>query len=197
MSKPVQFFAPPQHASPREHEDAKALLSRDSIGRSGGVERINSIDPKTFVHDRKTAIHHAKQSGELTAAKLCHVARSSRDLAVFASELAAQGIALRILDFHGKEFSSKQLAQMEMTDLFSGMAEFESDLAKSRALTAAHTSRNSDGAGRPPIDPTIKAKITADYNAGTYSAAQIASRHGVARSTVFKIVKETVPNPKP
>jgi DNA invertase Pin-like site-specific DNA recombinase len=171
-------------------------LSLDNKGRSGGVERISSVDPKSFVYDRKMATHRAKQSGELTVAKLSHVARSTRDLAVFASELATEGVTLRILDFHGKEFSSKQFAKMGIADFFSGMAEFESDLARARALTAAHNARDSENAGRPPVDPTIKARIAADYNAGTSSAAEIASRHGVARSTVFKIVKEAVANQK-
>ena len=49
--------------------------------------------------------------------------------------------------------------------------------------------------GRPPVEDAIKAKVLSDYQSGTFSARQIAERHGLGRSTVFKIVKEAPSNP--
>lgn len=148
-----------------------------------------TANPKDVWQDRKRAIAYCNDGDTFVVAKLEYLARSLRDLAQVVEELTKRGAQLRVLSFFGGQFDSHDLQSVGLSNLIWGMAEFDSDKARSRNAIAVEEAKKSGDSGRPPIEKRIKKKVSEDYHNG-FTGEQIAQRNGIGRSTVFKILKE-------
>jgi Resolvase, N terminal domain len=154
--------------------------------------RINCKDRKALLLDRKGAIEaSALWKVPLVSPMLQYLARSAADLYGLYDELNQRGVPLRVLRFGRKSLDSRNLGNLALTDFVLAYAELESDLARERTFSASLAAKNSDKSGKPPIADEIKEAVQKEHASCRYTADQIAERHGIGRSTVFKIVKES------
>jgi Resolvase, N terminal domain len=149
-------------------------------------------DRKELLLDRKKAVEaSAHWKVPLISPMLQYLARSSADFHGLYEELNQRGVPLRVLRFGRKSLDSRNMGNLVLSDFTLAYAEFESDLARERTFNASLAAKNSDKTGKPPIADEIREAIQKEHASGRYSADQIAERHGIGRSTVFKIVKES------
>lgn len=169
-----------QIAAIKEHAEKKGKQCRIFKEKeSGGKENRKEL---------REALDFLNAGDEFVVYKIDRLARSTKQLAT-------------LIDYiHSKdaEFVSLSDAGMDTTTaggklLFSVMgavAEFERDMIRERTKTGLSAARaKGNVGGRPNIDNVTKRQVVALKNSGE-RAIDIAKEYGIARSTIYKILKE-------
>jgi hypothetical protein len=187
----VLFFVEQTSDGPSRRNAIESLIASDRAN----YQRpwlISCHDRKAIPLDRKKAVEAAAHwKVPLISPMLQYLARSSADLHGLFEELDQRGVPLRVLRFGRKSLDSRNLDNLSLIDFTLAYAEFESDLARERTFNASLAAKNADKSGKSPIKDEIREAVQKEHASGLYSADQIAERHSIGRSTVFKIVKES------
>jgi DNA invertase Pin-like site-specific DNA recombinase len=191
MESDIQFIAYPLGTAEQTRQRVESLIAADAKANGITQKPIRCFEQQSFQHDQERAVKSASSNFAVVVPSLPHFAKSLKDLANRFEEMQKRNVALRVLEFLGEPFDSRNVSSSDMVRIFWAMAEFESDLARVRTHKAVQEAKNQGLSGRPSIAQNIKSIVLTDYNSGSFSVPQIAERHGIGRSTVFKIVKES------
>jgi hypothetical protein len=162
-------------------------------GLKGYLDPYNIIfsDLRHFIHKRKEAVEACKLwRVPLITPMLQYAARSSRDLYSLYDELSREKLRFIVLRFGRKSLDSVDMSNLTLSDIIEAFAEFESDLARERTFKATNASKDAVNTGKPPVKDEIKDAVVQAHASGLYSAKQLAKRHDLGLSTIYRIVKE-------
>ncbi len=155
-----------------------------------GVEPDRIYTDKGFTgrnRDRpglREALAACRQGDTLIVAKLDRLGRSAVDLRSIADELEAKGTRLSI---GGSIHDPKDPTGKLFFGMLSLMAEFESDLIRSRTREGMAEAKK---AGRlkgkqPKLSVLQRKRLLADYDSGDYSTKQLCEISGLSRSAMY------------
>lgn len=119
--------------------------------------------------------------------KLDRLARSTKELYVLTEELKNKGVDfVSIVD----SFDTSTPTGRAMFGMLAVFAEFERDIIQQRTKAGLEAAKKRGRVGgRPPVNNRTKRQIIMLYKDGE-SAIDIAKEYNIARSTVYKILKE-------
>lgn len=131
----------------------------------------------------------ACQSGDtLVVTKLHRLAHSIADVREIVQRLAGQGVRLSV---DGKTHDADDPASRAMFKTLAALADFESDLIRTRTREGLRTAK-AEGRlrGKPPkLDPTQQAHLVDLHQSEDHSPEELAEIFGVARSTVYRVLE--------
>lgn len=136
----------------------------------------------------REALAACRAGDQLIVAKLDRLGRSAVDLRAIADELEEKKVLLNIGgSIHDPTSPTGKL----FFGMLSLMAEFESDLIRSRTREGMAEAKK---AGRlkgkqPKLTPLQRKKLLADYETGHYSGAQLMEISGLSRSAMYATLR--------
>lgn len=148
-------------------------------------EQISSVLARDAL---SAALDFVREGDALVITKLDRLARSTTDLLTIIAKLEAKGVGLRVLDFGGSEIDTKSPTGKMIVTMFGAVAEFERALMLERQR-AGITRAKAEGKyrGRAPTALAKAAQASALRKAGV-APAEIASRLGISRASVYRII---------
>lgn len=154
------------------------------------VEKIFSEQNSSVVarDALSAALDFVREGDALVVTKLDRLARSTSDLLAIIAKLEAKGVGLRVLDFGGSEIDTKSPTGKMLVTMFGAVAEFERALMLERQRAGiARAKAEGKYRGRAPTALAKAAQATELRQAGV-APAEIASRLGISRASVYRIV---------
>jgi len=170
-------------ADPRDADTQRAALATyrldgffADIGRSGTGWTSTELG---------AAFEAAQPGGQLVITKLSRLARTLTELADVLTKLADAGVLLQL----GPSLFDLRKPDHLLTSVIAAAADFEADIATQRATQGWRTARS---AGRLPgrkrtLTAELQSQVVEQYRSGE-SAALLAERFDVGRSTIYRIV---------
>ncbi|MER2107660.1 MAG: recombinase family protein [Solibacillus sp.] len=151
------------------------------------VEKVSTR--KTERTELQNALKAATKGDRFVVYKLDRLARSTKELYHLTDEMAKRDIDFVSINDHFDTTSPTGRAMFGMLAVF---AEFERDIIQQRTKAGLEAARKRGRlGGRPSIDNDTKRRIVKLFESGE-SATDIAKEYGIGRSTVYKILKNTV-----
>lgn len=136
------------------------------------------------------ALAWVREGDTLVVTQLDRLARSTADLLAIISQLEAKGVGLRVLNFGGSPIDTKSPTGKLLVTMLGAVAEFERALMLERQkIGIAKAKSEGRYRGRSPTARAKSNQIQELADAGV-GASAIASRLGVSRSSVYKILSE-------
>jgi DNA invertase Pin-like site-specific DNA recombinase len=139
------------------------------------------------------ALDYLRSGDTLVITKLDRLGRSVRNLIDLADLFQSRGIGLRVLH---QGIDTTTPAGKMFFHVLAAMAEFEAALISERTrdgLTAARA-RGRKGGRRPKLTPGKLATARKLYDEKAHTVAEIAEIVGVARSTLYRALEQSVPS---
>jgi DNA invertase Pin-like site-specific DNA recombinase len=140
--------------------------------------------------DRKelaNAIKAAQEGNTFVVYKLDRLARSTKQLYEVTGQLEKKGVQFVSLNDKIDTTTAVGKAMFGMLAVF---AEFERSIIQERTKAGLESARKrGNTGGRPPLKEGQKQQIKKLFESGE-RAADIAKEYGIARSTVYKVMKE-------
>lgn len=136
------------------------------------------------------ALDYVRDGDVLVVCKIDRLARSTADLLRIIATLEAKSVGLRILDFGGSEVDTKSPTGRMLLTMFAAVAEWELATMRSRQQVGiAKAKAEGRYQGRIPTARRKASQIRELRSAGA-RPCEIASRLGVSRSSVYRILAE-------
>lgn len=153
------------------------------------TERVSSMAQREQL---ATALDFVREGDALCVTRLDRLARSTADLLAIIATLEAKGVGLRILDFGGQAVDTQSPSGKLVVTMFGAFAQFERELLLQRQREGIQKAR-ADGKykGRAPT-ARRKASQVHELRGSGLAAREIAAKLGVSRSSVYRILSETV-----
>lgn len=174
--------------------DQSAASQIDAL-RDAGVERIWT-DVASAVRTHRPALAElaatAAPGDTVVVCRLDRLGRSLPELLALVEDLTGRGVGLRSL---GEQIDTTSAAGRLVLQVFGALAEFERALMHERTLAglAAARARGRAG-GRPPALSVAQRRHAADLAAAGTPVRQIAELLGAGRSTVYRALRDRLPN---
>ncbi|MBR7653313.1 recombinase family protein [Brucella oryzae] len=148
-------------------------------------EELSSVATKRPELER--ALDYVREDDTLIVTKLDRLARSVADLVAITKTLRTKGVALRILSMN---LDTATPTGKLMLNLLGSIAEFERELMLERQREGiAKAKAEGKYKGRAPT-ARAKAEDVLRLKAGGMTADAIATKLGIGRASVFRILKE-------
>ena len=148
------------------------------------VEKISSRKVERI--ELNNAIKAAAKGDIFVVYKLDRLARSTKELYQITDNLSKKEISFVSIYDHFDTTTATGKA------MFAVFAEFERDIIQQRTQAGLEAARKRGKVGgRPSIDIATKRRIKKLFDNGE-SASDLAKEYGVGRSTVYKILKDTI-----
>ena len=148
-------------------------------------EELSSVATKRPELER--ALDYVREGDTLIVTKLDRLARSVADLVAITETLRTKGVALRILSMN---LDTTTPTGKLMLNLLGSIAEFERELMLERQREGiAKAKAEGKYKGRAPT-ARAKAEDVLRLKAGGMTADAIATKLGIGRASVFRILKE-------
>ncbi|PQA71812.1 recombinase family protein [Brucella oryzae] len=148
-------------------------------------EELSSVATKRPELER--ALDYVREGDTLIVTKLDRLARSVADLVAITKTLCTKGVALRILSMN---LDTATPTGKLMLNLLGSIAEFERELMLERQREGiAKAKAEGKYKGRAPT-ARAKAEDVLRLKAGGMTADAIATKLGIGRASVFRILKE-------
>lgn len=148
-------------------------------------EELSSVATKRPELER--ALDYVREGDTLIVTKLDRLARSVADLVAITETLRTKGVALRILSMN---LDTATPTGKLMLNLLGSIAEFERELMLERQREGiAKAKAEGKYKGRAPT-ARAKAEDVLRLKAGGMTADAIATKLGIGRASVFRILKE-------
>jgi len=148
-------------------------------------EELSSVATKRPALER--ALDYVREGDTLVVTKLDRLARSVADLVAITETLRTKGVALRILSMN---LDTATPTGKLMLNLLGAIAEFERELMLERQREGiAKAKTEGKYKGRAPT-ARAKAEDVLRLKAGGMTADAIATKLGIGRASVFRILKE-------
>ncbi|MCR5944168.1 recombinase family protein [Brucella intermedia] len=148
-------------------------------------EELSSVATKRPELER--ALDYVREGDTLIVTKLDRLARSVADLVAITETLRTRGVALRILSMN---LDTATPTGKLMLNLLGSIAEFERELMLERQREGiAKAKAEGKYKGRAPT-ARAKAEDVLRLKAGGMTADAIATKLGIGRASVFRILKE-------
>lgn len=169
--------------------DQDLTIQQDALSASGceiiREEKISGTS-RQGRDELKTLLEFLRKGDTLVVTRLDRLARSMDDLSSIARELEAKGVALKATEQPVDTSSAAGKAFFQMLGVF---AEFETNLRRERQLEGISKAK---AAGvykgrRPSIDAD---KVRRLRNEERLGATEIARRLGIARTSVYRALRE-------
>lgn len=137
----------------------------------------------------QTLLDFLRPGDALVVTRIDRLARSMKDLQDIVHELKARGVALRATEQPVDTGTAAGKAFLDMLGVF---AEFETNLRRERQLEgiAAARARGTYTGRKPTIDAAEVRRLRDEERLGP---AAIARRLGLARSSVYRVLKKLAP----
>ncbi len=149
-------------------------------------EELSSVATKRPELER--ALDYVREADTLIVTKLDRLARSVADLVAITETLRTKGVALRILSMN---LDTATPTGKLMLNLLGSIAEFERELMLERQREGiAKAKAEGKYKGRAPT-ARAKAEDVLRLKAGGMTADAIATKLGIGRASVFRILKST------
>ena len=138
----------------------------------------------------EAALQFVREGDALVVCKIDRLARSTTDLLGIVAKLETKGVALRILDFGGSEVDTKSPTGRMLLTMFAAVAEWELATMRSRQrIGIAKAKQDGRYKGRAPT-ARRKASQVAELRQSGLGATEIASRLGISRASVYRVLAE-------
>jgi DNA invertase Pin-like site-specific DNA recombinase len=138
----------------------------------------------------EAALQFVREGDALVVCKIDRLARSTTDLLGIVAKLEVKGVALRILDFGGSEVDTKSPTGRMLLTMFAAVAEWELATMRSRQrIGIAKAKADGKYRGRAPTARRLALQVRELRSSGL-GACMIASRLGMSRSSVYRILSE-------
>ena len=175
QSLDVQEQAIRKYAADLGEHDIEIYKEKESGGKADRTEL-------------RAALRHARAGDKFIVYKLDRLARSTKQLYELTDELTTKGVEFVSIRDSIDTTTSSGRAMFGMLAVF---AEFERDIIRERTRAGLESARRQGRiGGRPNIKQSVKRQIKALYDSGE-RAVDIAKEYNIARSTVYKILKES------
>lgn len=163
----------------KQHGVIKTFHDKAVSGSSAALERPQF----------KAMLDYLREGDVVVVVRLDRLGRSLKDLIATVNFLQERGIGFRSLT---ENIDTTTSAGTLVFHLFGALAEFERNLIRDRTIAGlnAARARGRFGGRRDALTPAKKKAVIALYNAETLTVQQIAEQYGVARTTVYKAIKE-------
>ncbi len=174
-------------------DDQHLDLQRDALTKAGcGVIYEEKASGKSADRPELVqALRALRQGDTLVVWRLDRLGRSLHDLVHIVTDLERKGVGFESLT----ERIDTTSATGKLTfHLFAALAEFERNLIRERthAGLVAARARGRKGGRRPKLDAQARREIDALLQGGV-AVTDAAKRYGVARSTMYNILKSAPP----
>jgi DNA invertase Pin-like site-specific DNA recombinase len=157
-----------------------------------GCERLFS-EQASSVRERpqlREALSFVREGDSLVVTKLDRLARSVRDLWTIVEALAAKKVALRVLNMN---LDTSSATGKLMLSVLGAVAEFEREMLLERQREGIARAKSlGKYKGRKPTARAKADEVRALIAEGM-SAAAVATRLGISRASVFRIIRSGVP----
>lgn len=165
-------------------------LSIEKYAADKNLELVMYVEKISSRNDERTELRHAMKAaadGDLFVVfKLDRLARSTKELYQLTDELKNKKVDFVSIN---DAFDTSTPTGKAMFGMLAVFAEFERDIIQQRTKAGLDAARKRGRiGGRPAIDEKTKRHIITLFNAGE-SAIDIAKEFGIARSTVYKVLK--------
>lgn len=175
QSLEVQEEAIRKYAADLGEHEIEIYKEKESGGKSDRTE-LNA------------ALRHARAGDKFIVYKLDRLARSTKQLYELTDELTNKGVEFISTQDKIDTMTSTGRAMFGMLAVF---AEFERDIIRERTRAGLESAKRQGRiGGRPNIKPAVKRQIRALYDSGE-RVIDIAKEYDIARSTVYKVLKES------
>lgn len=135
------------------------------------------------------ALDFARDGDTLCVCRLDRLARSTADLLDIVARLEAKGVGLRILDFGGCAVDTKSPTGRMLLTMLAAIAEFERSVMLERQKAGiAKAKAEGRYRGRAPTARRMSGQVR-DLRASGMGASEIASRLGISRASVYRIIE--------
>lgn len=176
QSLTVQEEAIKKYAADLGIEEKDVVIYKEK--ESGGKSKRKELD---------LALRHARAGDKFVVYKLDRLARSTKQLYELTDSLTEKGVEFVSIRDNLDTTTSTGRAMFGMLSVF---AEFEKDIISERTKAGLESAkRQGRTGGRPAVDERTKRQIRALYECRE-RAVDIAKEYGIARSTVYKVLKE-------
>lgn len=154
------------------------------------TERVSSVAERS---ELAACLDFVREGDTLVVMRLDRLARSTADLLAIIETLEGKGVALRILDFGGQAVDTKSPAGRLVVTMFGAVAQFERELAMVRQREGIAKAKSlGKYRGRAPTARRLAPQVH-DLHATGARACEIASRLGMSRSSVYRILSNGQP----
>jgi len=150
-------------------------------------EMVSSVSQRDQL---EAALDYVREGDTLAICKIDRLARSTADLLGIVAKLETKGVGLRVLDFGGSEVDTKSPTGRMLLTMFAAVAEWErSTMLDRQKAGIAKAKAEGRYQGRVPTARRKAPQIRDLHSSGT-RPREIASRLGISRSSVYRILAE-------
>ena len=177
------------YARTSTHDQVAGFEAQQRDLTAAGCEKVYCEQVSSLARRREleSAIEFARENDCLVVTRLDRLARSVGDLVKITERLTSKGVALRVLTLN---LDTATPTGQLMLNLLSAVAQFEREIMLERQREGiAKAKREGKYKGRAP---TARRQATAvmALRAEGVSPGDIARKLGVARSSVYRVIKE-------
>jgi DNA invertase Pin-like site-specific DNA recombinase len=139
------------------------------------------------------ALDFVREGDTFVVTRLDRLARSTSDLLEIVAKLERKGVALRILDFGGAAVDTRAPSGRLVLTMFAAFGQFERELGRLRQ-TEGIAKAKAEGRykGKAPTARRQGPQVRELAGAGL-GASVIASRLGISRASVYRVLAEKMP----
>jgi DNA invertase Pin-like site-specific DNA recombinase len=155
------------------------------------AEMVSSLSERAQL---LSALEWVREGDTLVVTQLDRLARSTSDLLSIIDRLEKKGVGLRVLNFGGTVVDTQSATGKMLITMFGAIAEWELATMRSRQkIGIAKAKAEGRYKGRAP---TARAKVPQmlELEQAGLGAHAIATRLGVARSSVYRLLSEERPS---
>jgi len=136
----------------------------------------------------QAALGYVREGDALIVTKLDRLARSAVDLGKIAAQLQEKGVDLVVLD---QDINTTTPTGKLMFTMIGAFAEFERDLIKERCKEgiAKAKERGVKFGRRPKLSDEKLAEMKAEFEAGVIDRGALATKYGISRPSLYRLVR--------
>lgn len=157
-----------------------------------GAERLFVEQVSALAHrpELQNAIDFARDGDTLIVKRMCRLARSTVELLNIVAKLEAKNVGVKVLDFGGGELDTKSASGRLLVTVLAAVSEAERTMMLERQkIGIAKAKQEGRYKGRAPT-ARRKAPQVQELHQSGLAASEIASRLGMARSSVYRVLAE-------
>lgn len=167
-------------------------LAIENYAKEKGLELVIYLEKISSRKERpelQNALKAAAKGDVFVIYKLDRLARSTKELYQLTDQLKEKGVEFVSVN---DSFDTTTATGKAMFGMLAVFAEFERDIIQQRTKAGLDAARKRGKiGGRPAIDRKTKKHVRTLYNSGE-SATDIAKEYGIGRSTIYKILNESI-----
>jgi DNA invertase Pin-like site-specific DNA recombinase len=157
-----------------------------------GCERLFVEQCSALAHrsELQNALAFCRSGDQIVVKRMCRLARSTVELLNIVAKLEAKGVGVRVLDFGGGVLDTQSASGRLLVTVLAAVSEAERTMMLERQkIGIAKAKQEGRYKGRAPT-ARRKAPQVQELHQSGLAASEIASRLGMARSSVYRLLAE-------